>query len=172
MAEKPKKDKDKSVDELFDEDFAEVQAELEAEEKAVKDKPVQEEAESPESPVKEEVVEEVSSKDVGEVADDAEITTDEEVEELPQPGVVRPALARQFDWFGHQRGAGGWRTRCVAPSGSRDPSSRPCRWFIPGNPGERVEGSFCRCSRPEYRNCSGAAQRAYSWRDISTERRF
>ena len=61
MAEKPKKDKDKSADELFDEDFADIQAELEAEEKAIKDKPVQEEAESPESPVKEEVVEAVTA---------------------------------------------------------------------------------------------------------------
>jgi large subunit ribosomal protein L31e len=101
VAEKPEKDKDKSVDELFDEDFAEVQAELEAEEKAVKDKPVQEEAESPESPVKEEVVEEVSSKDVGEVADDAEITTDEEVEEVVEKAVKKKAarLARREEKY-------------------------------------------------------------------------
>ena len=97
MAENPKKDKDKSADELFDEDFAEIQAELAVEEKTTKDKPVKEEAETAETPVKEEVMEDLSPKEVGEVADAAEITADGEVEEVVDKAEKKKAarLARR-----------------------------------------------------------------------------
>ncbi len=97
MAEKPKKDKDRSADELFEEDFAEIQAELATEEKAVKAKPVKEEAEAAETHVKEEVVEDVSPKEIGEVEDAAEIAPDGEVEEVVDKAAKKKAarLARR-----------------------------------------------------------------------------
>jgi len=79
MAEKPKKDSDKDIDELFAEDFKEVEAELKAEEKTAKVTAEPEVAEVEEPIVPEEPAEEVPAGEVAKPREVAETKADKEV---------------------------------------------------------------------------------------------